>query len=390
MARDFYQALGVSRKASEEEIKRAYRKLAREYHPDRNPDDPKAEERFKEIQEAYATLSDAEKRRQYDAGGMFAGFGGGGRGPGPGPGGGFSTDLGDIFSSIFGRGRGGGRAGAPAGRDLETEVRLSFEQAMEGAQVSVTIPKQAACATCGGSGAAPGTSPTTCPRCGGRGVDAQSQGLFSISQPCPQCGGSGEVIESPCPECAGTGLTAQRKRYRVNVPAGVRDGTRIRLAGKGEDGPRGGPAGDLFVTTRVAPSPVFTQREDGNLEVAVPVTIAEAIGGATIEVPTLRGTKRIRVPAGTEHGTVQRLRGEGPPRPGERTRGDIHYRLEIEIPRDLSSEQKEALEGFAEALNDHDPRARLLADARRRARARGEDSARGADRSGESGKVGAS
>jgi len=239
------------------------------------------------------------------------------------------------------------------------------------------VVKAAACTTCGGTGAKPGTRPQVCPRCGGRGVDSQSQGLFSISQPCPRCGGQGEIIEDPCPTCDGSGLTAQRKRYRVNVPAGVRDRTRIRLAGKGEDGPLGGPPGDLFVTTRVAPSPVFRHRTDGNLEVTVPITIAEAIGGATVEVPTLRGTKRIRVPAGTQHGTVQRLRGEGPARTSGRGRGDIHYRLEIEIPRDLSTEQKRALAGLAEALNDHDPRERLLRSARRD----------GTDRSAESEKV---
>ena len=358
MARDFYEVLGVGRKASEEEIKKAYRKLAREYHPDRNPGDARAEERFKEVQEAYDTLSHPEKRQQYDAGGMFAGFGRGGPGPG-----GFASDLGDVFSTFFGR-RGGGPTSAPMrGRDLETEVRLSFEQAMRGAEVAVTVPKQATCKTCSGTGAKPGTAPTVCPRCGGRGIDSESQGFFSISQPCPRCGGSGQVIEDPCTTCGGSGLTAQRKRYRVRIPAGVHDGSRIRIAGKGEDGPRGGPPGDLYVVTRVAPSPVFTQRSDGNLEVRVPITIAEAIQGATVEVPTLNGTKRIRVPAGTQHGTVQRLRGEGPPKPGGRGRGDILYRLEVEMPRNLSREQKRALEQFAEALNDHDPRERLLRDA---------------------------
>src|SRR5918996_5228221 len=187
MARDFYEVLGVSKKAPADEIKRAYRKLARDYHPDRNPDDEKAEARFKEVQEAYDVLSDPEKRKQYDAGGMFAGFGGPG---GPGQGGGFTSDIGDIFSTIFGR-RGGPAQQTIRGRDLETDVRLSFDQAMNGAEVAVTVPKQATCATCGGSGAKPGTSPTVCPRCGGRGIDSQSQGFFSISQPCPQCGGGG-------------------------------------------------------------------------------------------------------------------------------------------------------------------------------------------------------
>jgi molecular chaperone DnaJ len=359
VAEDFYKLLGVSRDASPEEIKKAYRKLARENHPDRNPDDPKAEDRFKSIQEAYDTLSDPEKRKQYDSGGMFAGFGGG-RPFGAG-GTGFTSDIGDIFSSLFGRGRAEPRT--VHGADLETEVPLSFDQAVNGAQISVTVPKLDRCPTCHGSGAKPGSRPTVCPRCGGRGIDAQSQGFFSISQPCPQCGGSGEVIEDPCETCGGSGLTRQTKRYKVNIPAGVHDGTRIRVAGRGEAGPRGGPAGDLYVTTRVTPSPVFKQLADGNLEVTVPITIAEAIRGGTVEVPTLNGTKRIRIPAGTEHGTVQRLRGEGPPRPGGRGRGDIRYRLAIEVPRDLSREQREAVDAMAEAFNGSDPRERLIREA---------------------------
>ncbi len=365
--RDPYEVLGVGKKATDEEIKRAYRKLARDYHPDRNPDDPKAEERFKEIGAAYDTLKDPEKRKAYDAGGMFGGFGRGTGGPGPGPGGFNVGDVGDIFSSLFGR---GARTPEPArGRDLETEVRLSFEQAMQGTQIPVDVVKQATCQTCQGSGAAPGTTPVTCPRCGGRGIDAQSQGFFSISQPCPQCGGRGQVVETPCPECAGSGVTRQRKRYRVNVPAGVKDGTRIRLAGKGEDGPLGGPSGDLFVTTRVAASPVFARRPDGNLEVEVPVTLAEAIGGANVEVPTLRGTKRIRIAPGTQHGTVHRLRGEGPPRTSGTGRGDIYYRFQIQIPTELDRKQREALEELSRSLDGSDPREAILRDARRRASA---------------------
>jgi molecular chaperone DnaJ len=363
VADELYKTLGVSKKASEEEIKKAYRKLARQYHPDRNPDDPAAEESFKEVQGAYDVLSDPEKRRAYDSGGPFAGVGGGGQGPfGPGAGqaGGFGADLGDIFSSIFNRGGGRPQAQQVRGRDLETEVPLSFDQAVNGTQISVTVPKAGRCETCHGSGAKPGTAPATCPRCQGRGIDAQSQGFFSISQPCPQCGGAGQIIEDPCPTCGGSGLTQQTKRYKVNVPAGVKDGTRIRLAGKGEAGPRGGPPGDLYVTTRVASSPVFKRLDDGNLEVAVPITIAEALRGGTIEVPTLNGTKRIKVAPGTRHGSIQRLRGEGPPRPRGRGNGDIRYRLEIEIPDQLSEEQSEAAERLAESFNGHDPRADLL------------------------------
>jgi len=372
LAEDLYKVLGVSKKASDEEIKKAYRKLARKYHPDRNPDDPKAEERFKEVQGAYDTLSDPEKREQYDQGGMFAGFGGA-RGPFAPPGGGKGAggfggfgagDLGDLFGSIFTRGGGRAQAQQVPGRDLETEVSLSFDQAVNGTQISVAVPKGERCPTCHGSGAKPGTRPLTCPRCEGRGVDAQSQGFFSISQPCPQCGGSGEVIEDPCATCGGSGLTQQTKRYKVNVPPGIKDGGRIRLAGKGEAGPRGGPPGDLYVVTRVAASPVFKRLDDGSLEVTVPITVAEALSGATIEVPTLDGTKRIKVAPGTKHGTLQRLRGEGPPRPTGRGNGDIRYRLEIELPQSLTDEQEEAVEKLAEALNGADPRAELLRRAR--------------------------
>jgi molecular chaperone DnaJ len=363
MAEDLYKVLGVSKGASDEEIKKAYRKLARKFHPDRNPDDPVAEERFKEVQGAYDVLSDSEKRKQYDAGGTFGGFGGGTGGPfaagGPFGAGAGGFDVGDIFSNLFGR---GGRAQPQQvrGRDLETEVQLSFDQAVNGAQVQVTVPKAERCPTCHGSGAKAGTTPVTCPRCEGRGIDAQSQGFFSISQPCPQCGGQGQVIEDPCPTCGGSGLTQQTKRYKVKIPAGVRDGARIRLAGKGEAGQRGGPPGDLFVVTRVAASPVFKRLDEGNLEVDVPITVAEALRGATIEVPTLEGTKKIKIGPGTKHGSVQRLRGEGAPKPRGRGRGDIRYRLEIEMPTKLTKQQEEAADKLAEALDGGDPRAELL------------------------------
>jgi len=299
VADELYKTLGVGKDASEDEIKKAYRKLARQYHPDRNPDDKAAEEKFKEVSAAHDVLSDPEKRKEYDAAPAFGGFGAGGGpfgagnpfgGGGGAQSGSFGGDFGDILGGIFNRG-GGGRAKPRAvrGRDLETEVSLSFDEAINGTQISVTVPKADRCETCHGSGAAPGTSPVTCPRCEGRGIDAQSQGFFSISQPCPQCGGAGQIIEDPCPTCNGSGLTQQTKRYKVNIPAGVRDGARIRLAGKGEAGPRGGPPGDLYVITRVEESPVFRRKGD-NLEVEVPLTIPEAIRGADVEVPTLNGT----------------------------------------------------------------------------------------------------
>jgi molecular chaperone DnaJ len=357
--KDPYKTLGVAKNASDDEIKKAYRKLARENHPDRNPGDSAAEERFKDIQGAYDVLSDPEKRKAYDSGGGI--FGGGGFDPGAFRGGNFGG-FGDILSDLFGgAGRGGaGPARPERGRDLETDVHVSFEQAMDGAQVPVSVPLSAPCPTCHGTGAKPGTAPTICSRCQGRGVEAESQGLFSISQPCRQCGGTGTEIKDPCATCQGTGRTRQVKRYRVNIPAGVRDGSRVRLSGKGEAGPRGGPSGDLYVVTRVADSPIFTRKGD-NLEVEVPITIPEAIRGATIEVPTLSATKRIRVPPGTQHGTVQRLRGEGPPKLGGRGRGDIHYRLAIDVPSSLSREQSEAVDDLA-AVMDGNPRDRLLSD----------------------------
>ena len=358
---DYYKALGVDKKASAAEIKKAYRKLARRYHPDQNQGDKGAEARFKEISQAYDVLSDPEKRKQYDRGsGPFAMPGGGGFDPGA-----FSGGFGDILSDLFGRG--GGRGGRPSeprpqrGRDLETDVHLGFDQAMEGAQVPVAVPTAQTCGTCRGTGAKPGTSPSICPACQGRGVESQGQGLFSISQPCTRCGGTGTIIEDPCPTCQGSGATRTVRRYRVNIPAGVREGSRVRMAGKGEPGLRGGPPGDLYVVTHVAQSPIFARKGD-HVEVEVPITVPEAIRGATIEVPTLQGTKKLRVPPGTKHGTVQRLRGEGPPRLGGKGRGDIHYRFVIDIPATLSREQKAAVDELSKVMNG-DPRARLLAGA---------------------------
>lgn len=360
--RDPYKTLGVEKKASDAEIKKAYRKLARKYHPDTNQGDKGAEEKFKEVQEAYSILSDADKRKAYDSGGGI--FGGNGAGPG-----GFDPNafrqgfggFGDILSDLFtggGAGAGGRAPGPERGRDLETEVHVSFDQAMEGAQIPVSVPLSAPCPTCRGTGAKPGTAPTVCSRCHGRGVEAESQGVFSMSRPCSLCGGTGTEIKDPCPTCQGSGRTRQVKKYRVNIPAGVRDGSRVRLAGKGEAGPRGGPSGDLYVVTRVGDSDVFTRKGD-NVEVEVPITIPEAIRGATIEVPTLTATKRIRVAPGTKHGTIQRLRGEGPPKLKGRGRGDIRYRLVIDVPSTLSTEQAEVVDELASVIDDN-PRESLL------------------------------
>ncbi len=370
MARgDYYKVLGIDKKASQDEIKKAYRKLARQYHPDRNPGDAKAEERFKEISEAYDVLSDAEKRKKYDRGGsVFAGgapFGSGGGGaPGTDPGG-FSDILSDLFGSASGRFGGGGARTRPAtekGRDLETEVSISFAQAVAGAQIPVAVTTHAPCPTCRGTGAEPGTAPIVCPVCQGRGVESQGQGLFSITRPCSRCNGAGTVIERPCHTCHGEGRQRELKRYKVNIPAGVRDGSRIRLAGKGESGLRGGPQGDLYVVTRVSASPVFARKGD-NLEVEIPITVVEALRGADVEVPTLGGTKTLRVKPGTLHGSLQRVRGEGPPRLDGAGRGDIHYRFAIEVPGTLSDEQREAVDDLARVLNGNPREAMLRAAA---------------------------
>jgi molecular chaperone DnaJ len=362
--RDLYSVLGVDKKASPDEIKKAYRKLARKYHPDTNPGDKQAEERFKEISAAYDVLGDPEKRKEYDRGGLFGGFGGGRPGGAGAPGGFDAGSFSDILSNLFGGAGGSTRSGprgprAERGRDLEAEVSISFDQAIEGAQIPLTVPTSQMCGTCHGTGAKPGTAPKVCPRCQGRGIESQGQGLFSISQPCSRCGGTGAIIEDPCPTCQGSGSVRTVKKYRVNIPAGVRDGSRVRLAGKGEPGRGGGPAGDLYVITRVSESPVFKRKGD-HVEVEVPLTIPEAIRGAEVEVPTLNGRKKLRVPAGTKHGTVQRLRGEGPPRLGSgKSRGDIHYRFVIDVPASLSDEQSEAVDKLSEVMNGN-PRARLF------------------------------
>ena len=363
---DYYKTLGVDKRATAEEIKKAYRKLARQYHPDTNPNDKSAEARFKEISQAHDVLGDPEKRKQYDSGtGPFT--------TGAGPGGGFggfgnfdfdASSMGDILSNLFGGSASGRRVRtkprSERGNDLEAQVTITFDQAVAGAQVPLQVPMHASCPTCRGTGAKPGTTPIVCPRCEGRGIETQGQGMFSISQPCSRCGGAGTVIEDPCPTCQGSGAVRTVKKLRVNIPAGVRDGSRIRLAGKGEPGRNGGPAGDLYLITHVSASPTF-KRKGENLEVEVPLSIPEALRGADVQVPTLNGTKTLRVKPGTAHGTVQRLRGEGPPKlsaAGEK--GDIHYRFVIDVPDHLSKEQQEAVETLSRTLGSEDPRAGLF------------------------------
>jgi molecular chaperone DnaJ len=340
--KDLYAALGVPKGASAEEIKKAYRKLAREHHPDRNPDDSAAEERFKEVQHAYDVLSNLEKRKAYD---QF----GSGDGRRDFPQGDFNFDLGDfdlgdIFGGIFGRGRGGARQRPQAqrGADLEVQVNLSFEDSLKGIETKIPVDVVTACSECGGSGAKPGTSPKVCPECRGRGVIAESQGLFSLSQPCPRCRGNGTVIEDPCPRCRGTGRERRTKRYSVKIPAGVKDGTRIRLKGKGEAGAEGGPAGDLFVVTKVANSRVY-ERRGADLVVDVPVSLADAALGTEVDVTTPDGPVSMKVPAGSEHGKLLRIKGRGAPKL-KGGKGDVLARLRLEVPKKLNKKQRELYE----------------------------------------------
>lgn len=363
MARDLYEVLGVSRDATPEDIKKAYRKLARKFHPDQNQDDPKAEDRFKEISHAYDVLSDPDKRRQYDLGPQAFGPGGAGAG-----GAGFDPsgfDFGDIFE-MFGRGRGGGgagagqRAGAPRrGGDIEVNVTLSFEQAMAGASVPVSYDVDEACRDCAGSGAKPGSKSSLCQQCRGRGVVGRNLGGFEVmSQPCPACQGTGTIIDDPCDGCGGAGARHVRRNEQVTIPAGVKTGTKIRKRGRGQAGGRGAQAGDLIVTTHVTPSRLFTRNGD-DLEIDVPVTFAEAALGAKVEVPTLEGRVSLTVPAGSQSGKALRVKGKGAPRLKGSGHGDLIARLRIEVPATLTDEQREALAAFA-ALNGVNPRDRLF------------------------------
>jgi molecular chaperone DnaJ len=330
--RSLYDVLGVAKNASQDEIKKAYRKLARENHPDRNPGDEEAERRFKEVQAAYDVLKDPEKRKQYDT------FGVNGARGGAGPGQGFNVDFGDLgdLSDLFGGLFGGAGRGARTqrergrrGNDVEAQVNVSFEDSLRGVQVQVPVDLETACSECAGSGAKPGTAPKICPECNGRGVVSEAQGLFALSQPCPRCRGNGTVIEDPCPKCSGSGRERRTKRYTVKIPAGVRDGTRIRLKGKGEAGYGGAPAGDLYVVTRVEESPTY-ERRGNDLIVTVPISYADAAS--------------LKVPAGSEDGKLLRIRGRGAPKLSGGGKGDVLARLKLEVPKRLNKKQRELLE----------------------------------------------
>jgi molecular chaperone DnaJ len=368
--KDYYSVLGVSQEATEKEITRSYRKLAKQYHPDTNPG---SEERFKEITAAYDVVGDPAKRKEYDevrrlgpvgAGmpGGFGGFGGGGFGGGFGGGQGNATfrleDLGDLFGNLGGFGRSrrnGGTTGPRRGDDVHARLHLSFEDAIKGVTTAVHVDGEARCETCHGTGAAPGTSPVTCPRCHGRGVLDENQGLFSLATVCPECAGRGTIIETPCPTCHGTGVTKRGRQVKVRIPAGVEDGQTIRVKGRGGAGRNNGPAGDLYVDVSVDRNPIFGRR-GRNLTIEVPVTFPEAALGSTIRVPTLDEPVSLRVPAGTPSGKTFRVKGRGVPAGRRSGAGDLLVTVVVDVPSKLTKEQRAAVEQLA-AVSDGAPRA---------------------------------
>ncbi|RVW01302.1 molecular chaperone DnaJ [Rhodococcus xishaensis] len=377
--KDFYKDLGVSSDASADEIKRAYRKLARDLHPDANQGDPKAEERFKSVSEAHAVLSDPAKRKEYDEARRL--FASGGFGPGAGyttrPGGfnggfdlgdlfgggaggatGGDGGLGDIFGGLFNRGgRTAGSTRPRRGSDVETETTLEFREAAQGVTVPLRLTSPSPCTTCHGSGAKPGTSPRVCPRCNGTGVVTRNQGAFGFSEPCDDCRGTGSIIDDPCPDCHGNGVANRTRTITVRVPSGVSDGTRIRLAGQGEAGLRGAPSGDLYVTVHVRPDKVFGRNGD-DLTVVVPVSYGELVLGTTISVPTLDGRVGVKIPAGTADGRVLRVRGRGVPK-RDGGAGDLLVTVKVAVPQKLDDPATEALQAYlkAEKTSGFDPRA---------------------------------
>ncbi|MBS9532539.1 molecular chaperone DnaJ [Mycobacterium sp. M1] len=378
--KDFYKELGVSSGASEKEIKSAYRKLASELHPDKNPNNPAAAERFKAVSEAYSVLSDEAKRKEYDeTRRLFAGGGFGRRGGGFGGGGGFSpgadgaefnlndlfgqagqtggANIGDLFGGLFGRGAQQRPSRPRRGNDMETDSELSFLEATKGVEMPLRLTSAAPCTNCHGSGARPGTSPKVCAACNGSGVISSNQGAFGFSEPCTDCRGSGSLIEHPCSECKGTGRAARTRTINVRIPPGVEDGQRIRLAGQGEAGLRGAPSGDLYVTVRVRPDKVFS-RDGDDLTVTIPVSFSELALGTTLSVPTLDGKVGVRVPKGTADGRILRVRGRGVPKRSGGN-GDLLVTVKVAVPPNLEGAAEQALEAYAEAerSSGFDPRA---------------------------------
>jgi molecular chaperone DnaJ len=362
--RDYYEVLGVNRDASEEEIKKAYRKLAMKYHPDRNPGSKEGEEKFKEAKEAYEILCEPEKRRAYDAyghAGVHPNMGMGGMGPEAAGFGGFAEAFGDIFSDIFGGGQGRGRSSVYRGADLRYNLEITLEQAARGTETKIRIPTLETCDTCHGSGAKPGTQPKTCETCHGAGTVRLSQGFFSIQQTCPTCHGSGKMVTDPCATCRGVGRVKKHKTLSVKIPAGVDEGDRIRLSGEGEAGVNGGPPGDLYVVMHLKPHAVF-QRDGDDLHCEMPISFTLAALGGEIEIPTLEGSAKVKVPAETQTGQVFRLRGKGIKGVRSSYPGDLLCEVVVETPVRLTERQKELLREL-EDINRadgtrHNPRAR--------------------------------
>lgn len=364
--RDYYEVLGVQKGASDTEIKKAYRKLAKENHPDLNPGSAEAEARFKEVNEAYEVLSDSDKRSRYDQFG-FAGvdpnYGAGGFGGGFD--GGFDFgDLGDIFGSFFGGGFGGGgrtRNGPQRGESIRMRVNLTFEEAAFGCEKDVVVERIEPCDHCHGSGAAAGTAPETCPTCHGSGQVQQRRqtpmGVFATTAPCPQCGGKGKIVKTPCDHCGGNGQVRRRKTVKVTIPAGIDDGQTISLRSQGHAGKNGGPAGDLLLVMSVAPHKLF-KRDGVHVYLDAPITFVQAVLGDELEIPTIDGKVKYEIPEGTQTGTTFRLRGKGIPQVNGRGRGDQYVTVHIETPRNLNREQKEALKKFAESLGEKEPEER--------------------------------
>ncbi|MCA3486016.1 MAG: molecular chaperone DnaJ [Rhodobacter sp.] len=360
--RDFYEILGVPRTASAEELKKAYRSKAKELHPDRNSDDPAAEAQFKEVNEAYDTLKDAEKKAAYDRYGHAAFEGGRGAGGGGGAGqGDFASAFSDVFEDLFGDfmggrgGAGGGRSRAQRGSDLRYNLRVSLEDAFGGIQKTINVPASVSCEVCRGTGAEGGAEPVTCPTCSGMGKVRAQQGFFTVERTCPTCGGMGRIIKNPCRACGGAGRTEKERALSVNIPAGVETGTRIRLAGEGEAGLRGGPAGDLYIFIEVKDHPLF-QRDGVHLFCRVPVSITTAALGGEVEVPTIDGGKsRVKVPAGSQTGKQMRLRAKGMPALRGGGSGDMLIELAVETPVNLTSRQKDLLREFEKLSEDNNP-----------------------------------